>query len=174
MKIIRGEKAGAANILTVVIFLIIFVVASGVWEYMRLVTITREIRDAMTDATVAALAENAYNVYGGVREGYTGAYEIDAEDLWNINVVKGDLLVLTGETLGMTKAGDTLSARAYTIKVEKFDIDVEALAPAAPSLQLRTNATLLVGARIPHDFGWSVLPPADVDIKVDTSFVTRF
>jgi hypothetical protein len=174
MKQARRKRSGAANILTVIIFLIIFVIASGVWEYMRLFTVTREIRDAVSDATVAALAENAYNAYGGVREGYTGAYRINAEDLWDISVVKGDLLVLTGETLGMTRSGDTLKSHACAIRVKKFDIDVEAIAPAAPSMQIKTNADLLIGVLIPHDFGWSILPPADMDLKVDASFVARF
>jgi hypothetical protein len=128
----------------------------------------------MTDATVAALAENAYNAYGGVREGYTGMYEKSAEDRWDPAVIKGDILVLTGETLGMTKTGDTLKGHAYTIKVEKFEIDVEALAPGSPSTQMKTNAGLLIGAQIPHDLGWSFLPPAAMDIKVDASFITRF
>jgi hypothetical protein len=170
----HGGRRGAAHILTIIIFLIMLMIASVVWEYLRLVTITRDIRDTMTDATVAAIAENAYNAYGGVREGYSGMYRISDEDHWDLSVVKNDVLDLTSETLRMERSGDRLSGYAYTIEVKEFDIDVEQFAPYGASPRLRTSAELVIGTQIPHDFGWAFLPPADVDIKVDASFVARF
>jgi hypothetical protein len=172
-------RKGAANILTAVIFLIVIIVASGVWEYMRLITVTKEVRDAMEAATITTLADNAYAAYGSVREGYSGMYRIrDSEDYWdNIAVIK-EILDLTAESLGMVRDGTNLRKltpignHTFSLAVKSHDIRVETFGGDASNI--RTTANIIVQTTIPHSFGWDFLDAADIDIGVEASFVSRF
>jgi hypothetical protein len=176
---LNNKRKGASNILTAVIFLIVMIVASGIWEYMRLVTVTKEIRDGVEAATITAIAENQYNAYSSVREGYSGMYVYkESRNLWEKSAVVNEVLELTSESLGLEQTGMTLRKRTnkgniyYSLTVKVRDIHVETF--GGDSSNVRTNANIIVATQIPYSFGWSFLGSADIELGIKASSVSRF
>ena len=77
---ILKSRKGSAFPLTIAVtlaLLLLFCVAS---EGIRLMIIAQGVRDAVQSAVISTVNDSYDNVYHGVREGYSGAYQTSADD----------------------------------------------------------------------------------------------
>lgn len=69
------------------------ILACVVFEYMRLVIVAQGVRDSVQSAIVAVATENWDEAYPGLREGYSGGYQLSGSS-WMQNVTTG--MYMTG------------------------------------------------------------------------------
>jgi len=82
MRRIIKDKQGSAAIFAIVIILCLILLFTVASEYLRLQIIASGVRDALQSSIIAVATENYDEVYNGLREGYTGGYQLDETDRW--------------------------------------------------------------------------------------------
>ena len=61
--------------LIIAVTLSLVILLCGVSEYLRLLIVAQGVRDAVQEAVISTVNDNYDDVYHGVREGYSGAYQ---------------------------------------------------------------------------------------------------
>ena len=80
IKRIFKDKNGSGFPLIIAITLSLLIVFTGISEYFRLMIVAQGVRDALQAAVISTVNDNYDDVYHGVREGYSGAYQPMAGD----------------------------------------------------------------------------------------------
>ncbi len=75
IKQILRRKDGAGFPLIIAITLSMVIIFTGISEYFRLMIVAQGVRDAVQAAVISTVVENYDDVYHGIREGYSGAYQ---------------------------------------------------------------------------------------------------
>lgn len=96
-KRIFKDKNGSGFPLIIAITLSLLIVFTGISEYFRLMIVAQGVRDALQAAVISTVNDNYDDVYHGVREGYSGAYQPIAED-FEESLDYGDIYI-TGWTV---------------------------------------------------------------------------
>ena len=73
-------------------------------EYFRLLIVAQGVRDAVQEAVISTVNDNYDDVYHGVREGYSGAYQPLAGD-FEESLDYGDIYGRLDDILGLTYRG---------------------------------------------------------------------
>ena len=79
---ILKDKKGNAFPLIIAVTLSILLIFCGAYEAIRLMIIVQGVRDAVQSAVISTVNDGYDDVYHGVREGYSGAYQPSAEVLF--------------------------------------------------------------------------------------------
>ena len=74
------DRRGVSFPLIVAVTLSLVILLCGVSEYLRLLIVAQGVRDAVQEAVISTVNDNYDDVYHGVREGYSGAYQPMAGD----------------------------------------------------------------------------------------------
>ena len=74
------DRRGISFPLIIAVTLSLVILLCGVSEYLRLLIVAQGVRDAVQEAVISTVNDNYDDVYHGVREGYSGAYQPMAGD----------------------------------------------------------------------------------------------
>lgn len=175
--ILRSKK-GTSFPLVVAVTLALVLVFCGVSESIRLMIVAQGVRDAVQSAVVSTINDNYDNVYHGVREGYSGAYQPSASDFQE-SLDYGDIYGRLDQLLGLRQengyhvkyAGDDMEFRLSGLSV---DLDNMPLAPASPDNFNGLLADAAIKLEVPVSFGGKSLPPMTINLRVRAKYMPLF
>ena len=179
IRAILKDRRGAISFpLIVAITLALVMIFAGISEYLRLLIIAQGVRDAVQSAVIATVTENYANVYHGVREGYSGAYQPVVDD-FEISINYGDVYRRMDSTLGLTRnAGYHVKRTAsgeMEYRVWGLTISIQNAPFAQGDLETqRFNATCLIELETPVSFGGSLLSPMQITVKTNAGYTPQF
>ncbi len=177
IKILKNKSgSGAPMILAIV--LVIIILSTAVFEYMRLLIVAQGVRDSVQSAIIDVATENWDEAYPGLREGYSGGYSLSGSD-WYQNVSSGNVygrlqnvLDLKHEQGGYVKYAGSIVE--YKLSGLSLDVQNAPLAPSNPSGITQLNVTGMVTVEVPLSFGWEHLPMMEITLRLKSSYVPKF
>ena len=101
---ILKDRRGVAFPLIIAIVLVLVMLMCCISEYFRLLIVAQGVRDAVQEAVISTVNDNYDDVYHGVREGYSGAYQPLAGD-FEESLDYGDIYGRLDDILGLTYRG---------------------------------------------------------------------
>ena len=173
-----NDRRGDGAVLAVVMVLVIVLIASAVWEYMRLMIISTGVRDALQSAIISVATSNYDDLYNGLREGYSGGYELN-EDSWDINIDIGDVYHQLDTTLELNRqngrheklSGGNLEYAVWGLAIQIYNAP---FAPSNPDAAAKFRATAEIELEVPLSFGWQMLPPLRSKLRVEAVYISKF
>lgn len=152
--------------------------ADTVFEYMRLMIVAQGVRDSVQSAIVDVATENWDEAYAGLREGYSGGYQLSGSS-WSQNVTSGNVYARLQNVLGVEYeggqyvkySGEDLEYRLYDLHLE---VENAPLAPSVPDGITQLNVTGTITVDVPLSFGFGHLPPMQITMKLNAKYVPRF
>ena len=175
--IIKNKK-GSSLPLIVAVTLALVIIFCGISEYIRLVIIAQCVRDAVQSSVISVVNDSYDDVYHGVREGYSGAYQPFAgefEESLDYGDVYGrldDLLGLRYESGWHVKyTGDDVEFRLSGLSV---DLSNMPLAPGSPDNANGFLADAAILLEVPVYWGGKTLPPMRINLRVQAKYMPLF
>ena len=179
MKRLLTDRSGATSFpLIVAITLALVIIFAGISEYLRLLVIAQGVRDAVQSAVIATVTENYDDVYHGVREGYSGAYQPMAEN-FEESLDYGDIYSRMDSVLGLLRSGGyhvktTISGdMEYRVWGLVVDIGNAPFAQGDSELD-RFSADCTIELEVPVSFGGTLLPPMRITVKTSAGYTPKF
>ena len=175
---ILKSKKGTAFPLTVAVTLALLLFLCAASEGIRLMIIAQGVRDAVQSAVISTVNDNYENVYHGVREGYSGAYQPSAaefEQSLNYSDVYGRL----DKVLGLTQENGyqvKYTGSNVEFKLSGLSVSLRNM-PLAPSNPDNTNGFLadtMIRLEVPVSFAGNLLPPMIINLKVQAKYMPLF
>ncbi len=150
----------------------------GVSEYLRLLIVAQGVRDAVQEAVISTVNDNYDDVYHGVREGYSGAYQPMAGD-FEESLDYGDIYGRLDALLNLTNQSGYHVQYTEDGKMEfrVWDLSVDlqnASFASADSAGNRLIADCEIELEVPVSFGGRLLPPMRMTVKVSAGYTPRF
>lgn len=147
-------------------------------DFMRLMIVAQGVRDSVQSAIVDVATENWDEAYAGLREGYSGGYQL-AGSSWSQNVTSGNVYARLQDVLGIEYeggqyvkySGENLEYRLYDLHL---DVENAPLAPSVPDGITQLNVTGTITVDVPLSFGFGHLPPMQITMKLNAKYVPRF
>ena len=178
IKQILRRKDGAGFPLIIAITLSLVMIFTGISEYFRLMIVAQGVRDAVQAAVISTVVENYDDVYHGVREGYSGAYQPFAGD-FEESLDYGDIYDRLDGILGLSSSGGYHEKRTpdgkLEFKVWNLDVDIRN-APLASgdqaSARFEADSTILL--EVPVSFGGQLLPSMIIKVKTSAGYTPKF
>ena len=178
LKTVLKDRSGQGTPMILAVVVCCLILACVVFEYMRLVIVAQGVRDSVQSAIVAVATENWDEAYPGLREGYSGGYQLSGSS-WMQNVTTGNVYDQLQQVLGLVYedgrylkyAGPDLEYRFYDLHME---LENAPLAPSAPEGITQLNVTGMVTVEVPLSFGFGHLPPMQITMKLNAKYVPRF
>lgn len=176
-RILKDKKASSFPFI-IAITLSLVIVFCGISEYFRLVIVAQGVRDAVQTAVISTVNDNYDDVYHGVREGYSGAYQPIAED-FEESLDYGDIYDRLDSILGLSYSGGYHEKRTSDSKLEfrvwGLNVDIRN-APFASGDQssARFEADSTIMLEVPVSFGGKLLPPMCIKVKTSAGYTPRF
>lgn len=178
MKQILKDRRGISFPLTIAITLSLVILFTGISEYFRLLIIAQGVRDAVQTAVISTVNDNYDDVYHGVREGYSGAYQPMAED-FEESLDYGDIYERLDHILGLSYSGGShekqTSDGKLEFKVWDLNVDIKNAPLArgdAASARFEADCTILL--EVPVSFGGKLLPAMRIKVKTSAGYTPRF
>lgn len=176
-RILKDKKASSFPFI-IAITLSLVIIFCGISEYFRLVIVAQGVRDAVQTAVISTVNDNYDDVYHGVREGYSGAYQPIAED-FEESLDYGDIYDRLDSILGLSYSGGYHEKRTSDSKLEfrvwGLSVDIRN-APFASGDQssARFEADSTIMLEVPVSFGGKLLPPMRIKVKTSAGYTPRF
>ena len=176
--LLKDRRGGTSFPMIVAITLVLLMMFAGISEYLRLLVITQGVRDAVQSAVIATVTENYDDVYHGVREGYSGAYQPMASD-FEESLDYGDIYRRMDSTLGLARNGGyhvkQTTAGEMEYRVWGLSVNIHN-APFAQgdSTSHRFIAECTIELEVPVSFGGKLLPPMRITVKTAAGYTPRF
>ena len=174
---ILKDRRGVAFPLIIAIVLVLVMLMCCISEYFRLLIVAQGVRDAVQEAVISTVNDNYDDVYHGVREGYSGAYQPLAGD-FEESLDYGDIYGRLDDILGLTYRGGyhTQYTEDGGMEFRVWGLDVEIRnAPFASgdSAGDRFVADCEIELEVPVSFGGELLPPMRMTVKVSAGYADR-
>ena len=175
---ILKSKKGTAFPLTVAVTLALLLLLCAASEGIRLMIIAQGVRDAVQSAVISTVNDSYDNVYHGVREGYSGAYQPSA-DKFEESLDYGDINSRLDKVLGLTqKNGYQVKYTGSNVEFRLSGLSVSLRnMPLAPSNPDNTNGFLadtMIRLEVPVSFAGNLLPPMIINLKVQAKYMPLF
>jgi hypothetical protein len=172
MRIIK-DKEGSAALFAIVIVLCLILLFTVISEYLRLQIIASGVRDALQSSVIAVATENYDEVYNGLREGYSGGYQLNEMDSWEEQIDSGAVFMKLSDKLGLI--GETKYSGGY-LEYSLYDLDIQInnASFATSDNNNRFEAEAWVTLLVPLSFGWEHLPPMEIRLKVKAGYSPKF
>lgn len=162
----------------IAITLSLVIIFCGISEYFRLMIVAQGVRDAVQTAVITVVNDNYDDVYHGVREGYSGAYQPIAED-FEESLDYGDIYDRMDGILGLSYSGGYHEKRTSDSKMEfrvwGLSVDIRN-APFASgdqsSARFEADSTIMLEVSV--SFGGKLLPPMRIKVKTSAGYTPRF
>ena len=175
---ILTDKRASSFPFIIAITLSLVIIFCGISEYFRLVIVAQGVRDAVQAAVISTVNDNSDDVYHGVREGYSGAYQPIVED-FEESLDYGDIYDRLDGILGLSYSGGYHEKRTFDSKLEfrvwGLFVDIRN-APFASGDQsaARFEADSTIVLEVPVSFGGKLLPPMRIKVKTSAGYTPRF
>lgn len=162
----------------IAVTLSLVILLCGVSEYLRLLIVAQGVRDAVQEAVISTVNDNYDDVYHGVREGYSGAYQPMAGD-FEESLDYGDIYGRLDTLLNLTNQSGYHVQYTEDGKMEfrVWDLSVDlqnASFASADSAGNRLIADCEIELEVPVSFGGRLLPPMRMTVKVSAGYTPRF
>ncbi len=172
------EKKGSIFPLTIAIVLSLFIIFTGVSEYLRLKLIVSGIDEAVKSAIISLSIENYDNIYSSSREGYSGGYKfVDSKGNWQEMLHTGEVFNKLDELLDLRIEEDhhvKVVNGEYEYKLSDLEVNI-INTPFAPNSQEEIfEVESLISLEVPLSFGWEHLPPLKIRLKVESEYMAMF
>jgi len=154
-KVLKDNK-GNGHFLTVSIVLLCLLIFSGVFEYMRIVTITRGVRDSLQNACISVATKNLPVAYADLRE-------IDFDEELPIILTNGDIMAELKSDLLLPKNEFTLS-----------NLDTEPVQQYEVSTGTRYIIRASLDITIPLSGNFRLLPPMKKRVNIVAGVTAKF
>lgn len=176
--VIMKDKRGTSFPLIIAVALALVIIFCGISEYIRLMIIAQGVRDAVQSAVISTVNDSYNDVYHGVREGYSGAYQPSADD-FEESLDYGDIYGRLDELLGLRYASGyhvKYTGDAIEFKLSRLLVDLQnmALAPGSPDNNNGFLADAVIRLEVPVRFGGKLLPPMQINLKVQAKYMPLF
>ncbi|TYQ17849.1 UNVERIFIED_CONTAM: hypothetical protein Cloal_0221 [Acetivibrio alkalicellulosi] len=173
------ERQGNALILACAIVISLILILSVLCEYIRLQMIAKGVRDALQTAVISIAVQNYDDLYNGLREGYSGGYVLTSFNRWESKIDTGDVYSHLEKSLGLKKESNCyvkLSGNLveYRISGIKVDLINPPIAPRGDNNLQQFKAESYLNLEVPLSFGWSMLPPMKIKLKVVAGYTPKF
>ena len=167
-----GEGYPMVIAVTLCLLMLFLVIA----EYFRVNIIVQGVRDAVQQAVIATVNENYDDVYHSVREGYAAGWFPEGDGEWSESIDTGDIYGNLSYILGLTTDGeDYMKYAGGTLEYTLSDLSVHISNNAIASGQSEGYlATATLHLTVPMSFAGKLLPPAQLDLRVDAKYVPKF
>ena len=150
------NKSGQGVPMILAVVLCCLILACVTFEYMRLMIVAQGVRDSVQSAIVDVATENWDEAYAGLREGYSGGYQL-AGSSWSQNVTSGNVYARLQDVLGIEYeggqyvkySGENLEYRLYDLHL---DVENAPLAPSVPDGITQLNVTEVFKGNINEDY----------------------
>ena len=175
---ILKDRRGVAFPLIIAIVLVLVMLMCCISEYFRLLIVAQGVRDAVQEAVISTVNDNYDDVYHGVREGYSGAYQPMAGD-FEESLDYGDIYGRLDALLNLTNQSGYHVQYTEDGKMEfrVWDLSVDlqnASFASADSAGNRLIADCEIELEVPVSFGGRLLPPMRMTVKVSAGYTPRF
>lgn len=170
---ILKNKEGNAAIQACVIVLCMLLLFTVISEYLRLQMITRGIRDSVQAAVISVAIQNYDDVYNGLREGYSGGYELDDHDQWITRIDEGAVLDSLTSLLNL-EAGSKFAGEKLEYTISNLEVSTLNTTFAPENDSNKFEAEVVLDLEIPLSFGWEHLPPLQIKLKVNAGYTPKF
>lgn len=175
---ILKDRSGQGAPLILAVVLVCLILSCVIFEYMRLMIVAQGVRDAAQSAIIDVATENWDEAYPGLREGYSGGYQLSGST-WYENVSNGNVYGRMRQVLGLEYENGNYvkySGEALEYRVSGLRLDVEntPLAPSNAGGITQLNVTGTITVSVPLSFGWGHLPPMEITMRLKSSYVPRF
>lgn len=172
------DRRGISFPLIIAVTLSLVILLCGVSEYLRLLIVAQGVRDAVQEAVISTVNDNYDDVYHGVREGYSGAYQPMAGD-FEESLDYGDIYGRLDALLNLTNQSGYHVQYTEDGKMEfrVWDLSVDlqnASFASADSAGNRLIADCEIELEVPVSFGGRLLPPMRMTVKVSAGYTPRF
>lgn len=172
------DNSGQGVPMILAVVLCCLILACVTFEYMRLMIVAQGVRDSVQSAIVDVATENWDEAYAGLREGYSGGYQLSGSS-WSQNVTSGNVYARLQNVLGVEYeggqyvkySGEDLEYRLYDLHLE---VENAPLAPSVPDGITQLNVTGTITVDVPLSFGFGHLPPMQITMKLNAKYVPRF
>lgn len=154
--------------------IIIFLLASVGYEYMRLHIISSGVKDALQNAIIAVATENYDNTQYALQDSYVGAYSNEGV----LQLDKGDIMAEMDELLGLN---DNHIATSFDSEMEfqlsNLEVDIKqanynpAQSGDGPGKYVVDGTITIV---VPLNFGWDLLPPVKMNLKTSAGWGSKY
>jgi uncharacterized protein YjdB len=169
MKILKDRKGNFA-IWAVVIVMVLLITATAGFEYIQLQIIAQGTRDSVQTAITQICTDNYDRLYNGLREGYSGGYQL-SDTNWTENVTAGDLYEKLDKQLGTSDGIKTTGGKTeYRISDLSVHINNAPLAPTDKDGVQQFTGTATYTLTVPLSFGWQSLPPMVIPMTVTAGY----
>ena len=171
------SKSGQGVPMILAVVLCCLILACVTFEYMRLMIVAQGVRDSVQSAIVDVATENWDEAYAGLREGYSGGYQL-AGSSWSQNVTSGNVYARLQNVLGVEyKDGQYVKYSGEDLEYRLYDLHLEVenapLAPSVPDGITQLNVTGTITVDVPLSFGFGHLPPMQITMKLNAKYVPR-
>ena len=171
------DNSGQGVPMILAVVLCCLILACVTFEYMRLMIVAQGVRDSVQSAIVDVATENWDEAYAGLREGYSGGYQLSGSS-WSQNVTSGNVYARLQYVLGVEYeggqyvkySGEDLEYRLYDLHLE---VENAPLAPSVPDGITQLNVTGTITVDVPLSFGFGHLPPMQITMKLNAKYVPR-
>jgi len=175
--IIRNKK-GTSFPLIVAVTLALVIIFCGISEYLRLMIIAQGVRDAVQSAVISTVNDSYDDVFHGVREGYSGAYQPSADE-FEESLDYGDIYGRLDKLLGLRQENGShvkYAGNAVEFRLSGLSIDLENMpfAPESPDNSKGFLADAGISLEVPVSFGRKSLPPMKINLKVKAKYMPLF
>jgi len=179
LRAILKNKKGNGGIYACIIVLVLMLLFTVISEYLRLQMIAKGVRDALQTSIISVATQNYDDLYNGIREGYSGGYELTSDDIWESSIDTGSVYYHLDSILGLRNNGIyhmKISDRHIEFKLSGLDIEIlnSPLAPNNPGGERKFSATGKILLEVPLGFGWGMLPPMKINIGVMAGYTPKF
>lgn len=176
-QILKNQK-GSSFSLIVAVVLVAVMLLCAISEYLRLLIVAQGVRDAVQEAVISTVNDNYDDVYHGVREGYSGAYQPSSGDFAE-SLDYSDIYGRLDSLLGLTEQDGyhaqynedgSMEFRIWDLKVE---IENAPFA-AGDHPENRFVADCEIRLEVPVSFGGQLLPPMQMTLRTSAGYIPRF
>ena len=172
------SRSGQGTPMILAVVLCCLILACVTFEYMRLMIVAQGVRDSVQSAIMDVVAENWDEAYVGLREGYSGGYQL-ADSSWSQNITSGNVYARLEDVLGVQyengqyikNSGEDLEYRLHDLHLE---VENAPLAPSAPAGITQLNVTGTITVDVPLSFGFWQLPPMQITMKLHAKYIPKF
>ena len=172
MNLIKNER-GSTAISAIALAIVILVLSAGILEIFRINTAIQTVRDTLQTAVVDTCQENYADLYSGLREGYSGGYQL-AGSKWVEEISAGDIYDKMDKALNMKNhvryAGNSVD---YKISNLSAQITNTPFAPDDPEQQEKLTCLASIDLEIPLVLRWGIAP-MKFSLEVKGGYTPKF
>lgn len=171
------KKKASSAVSAAVISIVIVMIMSVIFEYMKLLIISNGVKDAVQSAVVSSVVSNYDDAYSQLREGYSGGY-VYTDTGFDESIDTGDVMERLDMLLGLSDEGTkhtkyTESGYAeYSLSNLRVQYENTTLAQGNADKNL--NITAFVDIEMKMHFSGHELPPVKYTIKVMAEYMPKF